>query len=219
MAQSGFKLLLTAFVCTTALMAWMQQSKAQPPLPLCQNAQDENILPFRDVRPDHWAFNALARLSSHCISNASSNGLPDDRADEFSDDLSASDLQSIPTSVTIGDRTYTIDTYLWRDFMPFTSPQGDPLIASVQLRAEDGAPLPSTLTPVKLWVAQGNEVQPMPLDADLRWSPDQTSVEGVARQGPFWSPGTVVDVVVELRDDQGQGYWVRSPDQTINRTD
>jgi hypothetical protein len=41
----------------------------------------------------------------------------------------------------------------------------------------------------------------------------------MARNGPEWGPGVLVDVVLELRDGGGQPHLIRLPDVEIGRTE
>ncbi len=170
----------------------------------CANRQIDKLpAPFSDVSKDHWAYDAVANLY-YCKSKRQNSA-------------SIRELQTAPNKVTINERSYAIDTYLWRDFMPSTTP-GKGMIAKVRLKAQDGKAVPSTLIPDKLWVIKSNNqaVWETTFSDEPRIS--NQFVEMVARGGPQWEPGSVVDVVLRLHDGKNNTYLVRSPSVKIQRT-
>jgi hypothetical protein len=117
-------------------------------------------------------------------------------------------LRATPTSVILAGQRFELPVSLYRDFMPASPPDGRPLAAVVRL--------PDQLAAVRverIWVLLGDEV----------WSAEVEQVPGtrdwVARGGPKWGPGVLVDVVARLREDDGEGVLVRAADRVIERTD
>jgi hypothetical protein len=49
--------------------------------------------------------------------------------------------------------------------------------------------------------------------------PGDPTLHVLASGGPKWDPGTVVDVVVRLRDGSGAAWYLGVKGQTIQRTD
>ncbi|MEM7556107.1 MAG: hypothetical protein AAF378_18805 [Cyanobacteria bacterium P01_A01_bin.84] len=168
---------------------------------------------FPDVSKNHWAYNAVKKLSSCRSQNQAS--------------APVRDLEQIPIQVIIAGRTYTIESYIWRDFMPISPSGGKGMMANIKLIAQDENPIPSNLLPDKLWVIKKNqdEVWETMFSDEPRFSPGV--VEIVARGGPKWEPGIKVDVVVRLssrgtlqkgEQNDSNTYFLRLPNQTIQRT-
>ena len=132
----------------------------------------------------------------------------------------AAALRLAPAAADVGGRTYRIETYLWRDFMPGpdASANGRPLIAAVTVSATDRSAIPADVRVDAMWVINGNDVwRATPREEQPREDPTRVAV--VAREGPRWGPGITVDVVVRLRGANGATALVRAAAQPINRTD
>jgi hypothetical protein len=131
---------------------------------------------------------------------------------------SVAELRGAPVSVDVAGRTLSLESHLWRDFMPITPPQGQPLAAVLRIHANTGA-LPSGLEASAVWVVYGDQVWATE-DLEIR-PPDaaQSYLEVVARNGPKWGPDVTVDVVVRLVDAEDRRWLLRAADQTILRTD
>ena len=162
----------------------------------------ENGNPFPDVPKNHWAYDAVTKLSSCQANNQMS---------------SISELQAAPTQITIAGRSYKIEAFVWRDFMPISPPDGKPMIASIKLIAEDGNSVPSNLVPDKLWVIKTDDKQVWEINFTDPPRLSGATVEIVARNGPKWEPNTDIGVVVQLSDGN-KTYLLRSPSQKIQRT-
>ena len=131
---------------------------------------------------------------------------------------SAAALRLAPASASVGGRTYTLETYLWRDFMPGPemSAAGRPLLASVTVSSTDRSAIPVDLRVDGMWVVNGEEVwRATPREEQSREDP--TKVVVMAREGPLWGPGINVDVVVRLRGSNGETVLLRAAAQPINR--
>ena len=44
--------------------------------------------------------------------------------------------EKVPDSIVLGGHKFTLETYMWRDFMPISPPGGKPLIATVTLASK-----------------------------------------------------------------------------------
>jgi len=131
------------------------------------------------------------------------------------------DLSSAPEEIVISGRAYTLETYLYRDFMPVSPPDGRPLTAIIRVTAVDRNPFPATLEADRIWVIYGGDIWETKLPAGSG-SGDPTrqhQLEKVAHDGPKWGPGIYVDVVVRLRESNGKDYLLRASNQYIARTD
>ncbi|MGI8499964.1 MAG: hypothetical protein ACR2LR_02325 [Hassallia sp.] len=189
-------------IVSTRVLAQTQPTDAEIQQ-ACANRQIDKLpTPFSDVPSYHWASEAVANLY-YCKSagqNASTNK-----------------LKAAPDKVTINGRSYGIDTYLWRNFMPSTTANNKGIMASVRLKAQDGKPVASTLTTDKLWLIKSNGETIWETTFSEQPRISNSGVEMVARGGPNLEPGSVVDVVVRLRNGN-KTYLVRSHNQKIQRT-
>lgn len=133
---------------------------------------------------------------------------------------SAAQLRLVPATAVVGGRTYQLESFLWRDFMPGpdVGSNGRPLIATVRVGTSDKSLMPVDVVVDGMWVVNGDEVwRATPREEQPRSEP--TKFEVVARDGPRWGPGITVDVVVRLRASGGENAFVRAAGQPINRTD
>ncbi len=127
-------------------------------------------------------------------------------------------LLAAPEQVEIAGRTYILETYLWRDFMPASPPDGKPLIASIHIVPQDSGVFPPSLDANRLWVIKGKEVWETSFSNEEIFQ-DAHQLGKVARNGPKWGPGIAVDVVVRLKDTQHGVFLLRAAKQLIHRTD
>ena len=106
------------------------------------------------------------------------------------------ELASVPGAVVLGGVTLTLETYLWRDFMPPSPPEGRPLAARLVVRSSDGSSLPSGLvmTTVSVYY-QGQTWLSSPVSDP---SPNPTMYVARSSGGPLWGPGVRVNVSVTL---------------------
>ncbi|HBA88397.1 MAG TPA: hypothetical protein DCZ75_10550 [Geobacter sp.] len=127
-------------------------------------------------------------------------------------------LRAAPEVITVADCRLILKAELWRDFMPISPPDGKPLIASLVLQTIGKACLPPGVQVEAVWVVNDKAVwSPSPME--VHKGDDSTQMEIVVRNGPKWGPGIKVDVVVRVRDAQGQAYLLKAPRQEIQRTD
>lgn len=129
-------------------------------------------------------------------------------------------LLSSPEQIEINGRKFTLETYLWRDFMPPTPPNGRPLIALIWVTAVDLSPFPSTLDANRLWVINDQEVWETEFsDEEIPKDPNRKhQLEKIARNGPKWGPDIYVDVVVRIIDYKNKTYLLKASSQYIGRT-
>jgi hypothetical protein len=129
-----------------------------------------------------------------------------------------SDLATAPTRVVLAGKTLVLDASLWRDFMPISPPDGKPLTAVLQVRAEDGSPVPTTVSADMAWVLNGaDKWSTVPREERSR-TEMAPLYELVARDGPKWGPGVNVDVVVRLHDQGGRDSFLRVANRPIRAT-
>ncbi len=107
-------------------------------------------------------------------------------------------LKSAPAEIELDGIVFTLDAYLWRDFMP--SPDPDlkrGLIASIRIKSADGSAIPVSLKVTSLWVLSKTSVWESKPEALNLLSPDVLEV--YASGGPEWDKGTKTDIVIEIR--------------------
>ncbi len=135
------------------------------------------------------------------------------------------ELLSAPEQVEIYGRKFTLETFLWRDFMPVSPPNGKPLIALIWVTAADLSPFPPSVDANRLWVINVQDVwdpiwETKFSDEERPKDPNhQHQLEKIGREGPKWGPGVYVDVVVRIVDYKGVKYLLRASKQYIGRTD
>ena len=130
------------------------------------------------------------------------------------------ELLSAPEEVENGENRYVLETYLWRDFMPISPPDGKPLIAKITVVATESQTPPPTLDADRLWVIDGEKVWETEFSGER--IPPESGPGGrltkIARNGPKWGPGIEVDIVVRLVDETGNTRLLRASGQKIHRT-
>lgn len=136
-------------------------------------------------------------------------------------DKNIKELLAAADTVTISQTVVVLETYLWRDFMPVSPPDGKPLRAVVNLVPVNTDIIPAEVDLVKLWVISENTVWSTGLqivgEPDL--SRPQPKIEKMASGGPKWGPGITVTVLVQIEDPEGDYYLIKAEDQMIHRTD
>ncbi len=126
------------------------------------------------------------------------------------------DVRQAPVVATVGTLSVHLTPYVWRDFMPGTTPTGQAMIASLSVESIDGQPLRDPPLIEELWVISGDSAWYSARLGELTIT--ATSVTVVARNGPNWATGIPIDVVVRLRDTDGRRTYLRARDQRIMMT-
>jgi len=134
--------------------------------------------------------------------------------------LPLNQLLSAPDTVTVNGQELVLRTTMWRNFAPIAPPDGDPLIAIMWVYSADSTALSPGLSADAAWVVNEGQIwdtyftdEPPPSDV-LR----PYRLYNVARDGPKWGPGITVEVVVRLRDADGNSHLLRAPEQRIGGT-
>jgi hypothetical protein len=155
-----------------------------------------------------WAAVGLCLLVSNCQG-------------PFTPSVPWKELLAAPLQIEIDGRQYALETFLWRDFMPPSEPNGSPLAAVVNITAIDGLPFPAEIGSNRLWVVNGEEVWETGFSGENRprdaAHPHQ--LEKYASGGPKWDTGIQVEVVVRVTTLSGKTYLLRATKQIIGRTD
>lgn len=137
----------------------------------------------------------------------------------FTPTVSLQDLQTAPRKIEINGSEYTLETYLQRDFMPVSPPDGRPLAAVIKVKAPGETAISSKIDATRLWVVNANEIWETEL-VSQGFPTRGDTLEKVGRDGgPKWEPGISVDVVVRIIDlRSGRDYLLRASNQEIHRT-
>lgn len=130
----------------------------------------------------------------------------------------AAELASAPTAVTVAGKSLRLETFLTRDFMPISPPDGKPLGGVLRIRTADSSGVPATVRADMVWVLNGSETWSAVPREERSRSETAPVYELIARDGPKWGPGITVDVVVRLRDAAGRSFLLRAPNQDIRGT-
>ena len=131
-------------------------------------------------------------------------------------------LLSAPKQVTIGSNHFTLETYLWRDFMPSipSESDGSPLMAQVKVTEMDSFSIPSYIDARRMWVINGKDIwEAILIDDPAFWPGLPFMRVKIANGGPKWGPLISVNVVVSIEDNRGRSYLLRASNQWIYRTD
>jgi hypothetical protein len=116
----------------------------------------------------------------------------------------------IPESVVIEGKTYVLNAFLWRDFMPSTDGEGgSPMMASVQLTAGDEALAGLNWKSMRV-LENGKEVWNTKLESREN--------EAAAYNGPKLGIGSKVDVIVQFQNPQGENVVIQTKNASVNRT-
>ena len=126
-------------------------------------------------------------------------------------------LLAAPETLVVQNRTLTLSTSLWRDFMPSTDGDHSQLIALVYVEATGPAPLPVGLSIDAVWVVSGQDVWKSFFSDEARPPGEQkpNRIAAIARNGPRWDG--YVDVVVRVLDGHDSTYLLRVGSQYIGR--
>jgi hypothetical protein len=117
--------------------------------------------------------------------------------------------------LNLNGSTYTLGTYMWRDFMPISPPDGKPLIAIIRVTALGLENFPSDVKIIRLWLIDGISIISTLATEENRV--DGGILEMVFRGGPNWGPGTLV-VVVKLTCFKCGTFYLKATDQVIHAT-
>ncbi len=134
---------------------------------------------------------------------------------------SIQDLLASPEQIEIDGREYILETYLWRDFMPVSPPDGQPLIALIWVTATDSLAFPSSIDASCLYIVNDEQLWETEFsEEDRPENPNREhQLEEIARFGPKWGPNIQVEVIVRVVDGENNTYLLRAADQWIYRTD
>ncbi len=121
------------------------------------------------------------------------------------------ELRSSPEYIVLNGSYLILDAYVWRDYTPPTSTDGDPMRSTVTLNLTSGPEILSQVHLVRQYVIYENEVWAADIyDLEIGTS----TLKGTSANGPKWGPDVIVDVVLEFTYE-GKTYKILSPNQNI----
>jgi len=138
---------------------------------------------------------------------------------QFVPRLPREQLEAAPESLSSVSPGVSVNIFMWRDFQPLSPANGKPLIAVVTLRAPVGSMVPSGVHPEYLWVLTTDSIWSAPLVLEDPNHMPANELEVVARNGPKWGPGTLVDAVVGIQAPSDSLQLVLIRGASIARTD
>jgi hypothetical protein len=129
--------------------------------------------------------------------------------------------KNAPDTLVINKHKLVLNTYLWRDFMPISPPDGKPLKAIIKIIPTNTEKIPVNIDADKIWVIFKNEVwitnlKPVgnkPKNGNIPF------LEKMASGGPKWGPNVKVLVVIQIRDEKGNTFLLKAVGQQIHRTE
>ncbi|MGA9116968.1 MAG: hypothetical protein WB626_09360 [Bacteroidota bacterium] len=135
-------------------------------------------------------------------------------------DIAVADLLAVPETTQVDGRKLVLSTYLWRDFMPVSPPDGRPLAAILHVDATDSLRLPAGLDADALWIVWTDRVWKSYCAGPTQGDPARPyGLQRSASGGPRWGPHVSVDVIVRILDAGGGMHLLRASHQWIHRTD
>lgn len=136
-------------------------------------------------------------------------------------DISVSQLLSSPDTITLDGTQLYLTSYLNRDFMPMSPPDGQPLFAQCIITSTDTLDITKSISADAVWIVYQSQVWKSWLSSptnppDTKW---RNCVAKVALNGPKWGPHVNVDVIVRVIDSKRRTQLLRASDQWIGRTE
>lgn len=130
-------------------------------------------------------------------------------------DVPVRELRSAPRSATIAGRPVSVSALAGRDFMPGAAGRSA-LHVMVTVAADGTAVLPPGIHADRIAVLSRDEVWVAPLGQDDPRLRTSRSFQLSARMGPTWDVGSAVDVVVQVRSDNGGLHLLQVPAVSID---
>ena len=126
--------------------------------------------------------------------------------------VSVKELRNAPTEIVLDGKSLSLSTYLWQDFSPGVL-GARPLLASLKVTTSDRKAFPGGVRMERAWLLFGEQIWEVPEfkfrgrritdNKEMRIMCSASSgCEISTAEGPQWSPGVFVDVVVQLIDKE-----------------
>ena len=148
--------------------------------------------------------------------------------DKEKEPVSVKELRNAPIEIVLDGKSLSASAGLWRDFSP--GPAGNrPLMASLKVTTSDKTAFPSGVRMDRAWILFEEQIWEVP---DFRFRGKRISdnkemwimcsisrgCEISTAEGPEWSPGVLVDVVMQLIDKEGKRHLIQAKQQKIEAT-
>lgn len=156
------------------------------------------------------ALGAFVLGSCHTKPTGSSNPSPN---------IPETELNAAQPVVTIDQVTYTAEVFPYRDFMPGPSEQERGMIAITGICRSDSLELPQSLHLERVWIFYGHERWFTELSEERPDYRGNFCRQAVARGGPKWEPGSMVDVVIGFSIGDSGVYLIRTATTKVERTE
>ncbi|MES2462276.1 MAG: hypothetical protein V4671_16945 [Armatimonadota bacterium] len=126
-------------------------------------------------------------------------------------------LRRAPEQITLRNgQSLRLDAYVWRDFTPGGSLDERRMIALLRVETTDQRPMPAGTRVEAAWVTDGEDVWNVAVVEESPLVPGSARLEVIGRNGPLWEPGTLVDVIVQIRDDQNIPHRLQDRQEPID---
>lgn len=157
-------------------------------------------------------FTLIILLSVSC----SDDEIPNWRVDQqrINELLSMSSEQ-----ITIDGTALELYSYLWRDFMPISPPNGKDLISINWLVDVDSVAIPNSIILSEQYVIFGDSLWTTSYSQEQR-EIQPYIIERISRDGPKWGSNVEVTVIAKIVDSNTNSeYFLIRDNQLIERTD
>lgn len=119
----------------------------------------------------------------------------------------------VKDSILLGGILCRVEAFVWRDLMPGPGPASG-ILANVRVIATGGQAIPSSATITEVWIINGTQVWDVPYPPPA-WTSPPSVIETTLRNGPLWSPGTRVDVLMQVTAGS-VNYLLRAANETVD---
>jgi hypothetical protein len=128
-------------------------------------------------------------------------------------------LRAATTSAVVGDASLRVEAVAWRSFQPLVGEKGDPMLAIVRLIAPPGSAVGADISASAVYFIRGDDVvSAIPREEQPREASPNV-IEAMVRDGPRWTPGDSIDVVVAVGRGDGGTTLIRAPRTVLSRVD
>jgi hypothetical protein len=135
--------------------------------------------------------------------------------------LTVAELRSAPQEAVIGGKSVKLTPGLFRDFQPGDdmTEDGRPLMFAANLATSDDSPISKKVRVDRVWVIHQEAIWTSQIKERYARPANTNSIFFVAEGGPKWGPNVSADVVIRIRDAEGQSHLLYSPNCLIERSD
>jgi len=124
-------------------------------------------------------------------------------------------------ALIIDSKSFILDAYLYRDFMPISPKNGQPMVSINWLISLDSVDIPDNISMVKQYVFYGDSIWVANYE-DKAPTPDlpKYKMMRISINGPKWEPKVYVDVISQIYDSKtNKNYFIERKKVYVERTD